>query len=145
MSPGVAGLIDAAYHQSKLPPRVREAARLRIAQLNECPISLQFRAASVMWQGVDEELYAHVAEYRKYPGYSEEERLAVEYAERFVTDHLGIDDGQLAIEAMTSLAKRSAAAIFCSMVERYSRRALISATIHGAQSVSVTPWSSNCR
>jgi alkylhydroperoxidase family enzyme len=43
-------------------------------------------------QGVDEELYAHVAEYREYPGYTEQERLAVEYAERFVTDHLGIDD-----------------------------------------------------
>jgi hypothetical protein len=38
MSPGVAGLIDTAYHQSKLPARVREAARMRIAQLNDCPI-----------------------------------------------------------------------------------------------------------
>jgi alkylhydroperoxidase family enzyme len=43
-------------------------------------------------QGADEELYAHVAEYRDYPGYSEQERLAVEFAERFVTDHLGMDD-----------------------------------------------------
>jgi alkylhydroperoxidase family enzyme len=46
-------------------------------------------------QGVDEELYAHVAEYRDYPGYSERERIAVEYAERFVTDHLSIDDAFL--------------------------------------------------
>jgi alkylhydroperoxidase family enzyme len=43
-------------------------------------------------QGVDEELYAHVAEYRDHPGYSEPERLAIEYAERFVTDHLSIDE-----------------------------------------------------
>jgi alkylhydroperoxidase family enzyme len=43
-------------------------------------------------QGVDEELYAHVAEYRDHPGYSQQERLAIEYAERFVTDHLSIDD-----------------------------------------------------
>jgi alkylhydroperoxidase family enzyme len=43
-------------------------------------------------QGVDEDLYAHVAEYRDHPGYSEQERLAIEYAERFVTDHLSIDD-----------------------------------------------------
>ena len=43
-------------------------------------------------QGVDEELYAHVAEYRDHPGYSQHERLAIEYAERFVTDHLSIDD-----------------------------------------------------
>jgi hypothetical protein len=38
MSAGVAGIVDAAYHQSKLPARVREAARMRIAQLNDCPI-----------------------------------------------------------------------------------------------------------
>jgi hypothetical protein len=38
MSAGVAGIIDTAYHKSKLPARVREAARMRIAQLNDCPI-----------------------------------------------------------------------------------------------------------
>lgn len=38
MSSGVAALIDIAYHKSKLPVRVREAARMRIAQLNDCPI-----------------------------------------------------------------------------------------------------------
>ena len=43
-------------------------------------------------QGVDEELYEHVAEYRDHPGYSQQERLAIEYAERFVTDHLSIDE-----------------------------------------------------
>jgi alkylhydroperoxidase family enzyme len=43
-------------------------------------------------QGVDEDLYAHVAEYRDHPGYSQQERLAIEYAERFVTDHLSIDE-----------------------------------------------------
>ena len=43
-------------------------------------------------QGVEEELYGHVAEYRDHPGYSEQERLAIEYAERFVTDHLSIDE-----------------------------------------------------
>jgi alkylhydroperoxidase family enzyme len=34
----VANLSKAAYHDSILPPRVREAARMRIAQLNDCPI-----------------------------------------------------------------------------------------------------------
>ena len=43
-------------------------------------------------QGVEEELYGHVAEYRDHPGYSEQERLAIEYAERFVTDHPSIDE-----------------------------------------------------
>ena len=43
-------------------------------------------------QGVTEEMYAHVAEYRERDGYSDRERLAIEYAERFALDHLGLDD-----------------------------------------------------
>jgi alkylhydroperoxidase family enzyme len=42
-------------------------------------------------QGVTEDMYAHVAEH-DHPGYSEGERLAVEYAERFALDHLNLDD-----------------------------------------------------
>jgi alkylhydroperoxidase family enzyme len=43
-------------------------------------------------QGVTPDLYEHVAEYRKRAGYTEREKLAIEYAERFVLDHLGMDD-----------------------------------------------------
>ncbi|HEX4539771.1 MAG TPA: hypothetical protein VH112_05945 [Acidimicrobiales bacterium] len=42
-------------------------------------------------QGLTEEFYRHVAEYRT-ADYSEQERLAIEYAERFVLDHTRIDD-----------------------------------------------------
>ncbi|HZP28406.1 MAG TPA: hypothetical protein VFC99_05605 [Acidimicrobiia bacterium] len=34
----VAGLSDAVYGKSELHPRVREAVRMRIAQINDCPI-----------------------------------------------------------------------------------------------------------
>lgn len=34
----VAALSTAVYQESKLPPRVREAVRMRIAQINDCPI-----------------------------------------------------------------------------------------------------------
>ena len=34
----VAELSAAVYGESKLPPRVREAVRMRIAQINDCPI-----------------------------------------------------------------------------------------------------------
>lgn len=34
----VGRLVDAAYKKSRLPAREREAARMRIAQLNDCPI-----------------------------------------------------------------------------------------------------------
>ncbi len=45
-----------------------------------------------MQQGVDEALYDHVAEYHDHDAYTEREKLAIEYAERFVLDHLAIDD-----------------------------------------------------
>jgi len=38
MGKAVARLSDAAYNASVLPVRVREAARMRIAQINDCPI-----------------------------------------------------------------------------------------------------------
>jgi alkylhydroperoxidase family enzyme len=85
-------LVDAAYNQSMLDVRVREAARMRIAQLNDCPVCLTFRAASVKEKGVEEDFYAHVAEHETSDLYSEQERLAIAYAERFALDHLAIDD-----------------------------------------------------
>lgn len=45
-----------------------------------------------MQQGVDKALYEHVAEYHDHDGYTAREKLAIEYAERFVLDHLAIDD-----------------------------------------------------
>jgi alkylhydroperoxidase family enzyme len=38
MGKAIARLSDAAYNLSVLPVRVREAARMRIAQINDCPI-----------------------------------------------------------------------------------------------------------
>jgi AhpD family alkylhydroperoxidase len=84
-------LVDAAYHKSILPARVREAARLRIAQLNECTVCLAFRADSVRAQGLDESFYSCVGSLAQ-DTLSEQERLAIEYAERFAVDHASIDD-----------------------------------------------------
>lgn len=92
LSRAVNRLTDAAYNKSILPTRVREAARMRIAQLNDCPVCRTFRAESVKAQGLTEEFYAHIADAGAHPQYDERERLAVEYAERFATDHLAIDD-----------------------------------------------------
>ena len=83
--------VHAAYNKSILPPRVREAARMRIAQLNECTVCLGFRADTVRAQGLDEAFYCAVGTPDE-DGLSEQERLAVEYAERFGTDHTTIDD-----------------------------------------------------
>src|SRR5579863_9385338 len=92
MGSAINRLVDAAYNKSILPVRVREAARMRIAQLNECPVCLTFRAASVKDQGVNEDFYAHVADHETSTQYSDQERLAISYAERFAVDHTAIDD-----------------------------------------------------
>jgi alkylhydroperoxidase family enzyme len=92
MGRAVTRLVEAAYNRSILPVRVREGARMRIAQLNDCPVCLAFRAQSVKEQGVTEDFYRHVADHDAADGYSPQERLAIEYAERFALDHLSIDD-----------------------------------------------------
>ena len=43
-------------------------------------------------QGLSEEDYAAVADWRHSDRFSERERVAIEYAERFVADHLSLDD-----------------------------------------------------
>jgi alkylhydroperoxidase family enzyme len=65
---------------------------MRIAQLNDCAACSVFRAPSVVAAGVPEAAYEHLHEYRTYPGYTERQRLAIEYAERFAADHHSIDD-----------------------------------------------------
>ena len=83
--------VHAAYNKSILPTRVREAVRIRIAQLNECTVCLGFRADTVKAQGLDEEFYCAVGTPDE-AGLTDQERLAVEYAERFAINHTSIDD-----------------------------------------------------
>jgi AhpD family alkylhydroperoxidase len=96
LRPEMAGMVDrmitTAYQRSKLPAAEREVARIRIAQLNACDACATFRAPSVVEAGVTEEHYEHLADYRTWPGYTVRQRLAIEYAERFASDHRAIDD-----------------------------------------------------
>jgi AhpD family alkylhydroperoxidase len=90
--PMMTAMIEGPYQHSKLPVREREAARVRIAELNDCRICRDFRARSVVAGGATEELYEHVTDAHEHEGYSDRERLAIEFAERFAIDHQGIDD-----------------------------------------------------
>jgi AhpD family alkylhydroperoxidase len=85
-------MIRGAYEQSVLPASERELARMRIAQINDCAACAGFRAPSVLEAGVAPELYDNVAAYATYPGYTPRQRLAIEYAERFASDHASIGD-----------------------------------------------------
>jgi AhpD family alkylhydroperoxidase len=85
-------MIRGAYQQSILPADERELARMRIAQINECVACAGFRAQSVLDAGVSPALYENVAAYASYPGYTTRQRLAIEFADRFATDHASMDD-----------------------------------------------------
>ena len=81
----MAGFSDAVYNKNRLPMRVRELARMVIALDNECVVCQNTRDAEGIAAGVDEDLYDHAAEWRTWPGYSAQERIAAEFAERFAT------------------------------------------------------------
>jgi AhpD family alkylhydroperoxidase len=88
----VTAMIDGPYKHSRLPVREREAARVRIAQLNDCVICRDFRARSALEGGATPDLYAHVEDAHTHDAYTDRERLAVEFAERFVLAHTDMDD-----------------------------------------------------
>jgi 4-carboxymuconolactone decarboxylase len=91
---GLGGLSSAVYDKSELPLREREVARMRIARANECEVCRNTRDALGAAAGVDEDLYEHVIEWATWPGYSERERLAAEFAERFAADHIGLREDE---------------------------------------------------
>jgi alkylhydroperoxidase family enzyme len=97
MAPAIGKLVDAAYNKSILPVGVREAARIRVAQLNDCTVCLTFRADSVKAQGLGEDLYRAVgSDDGERTGLTEQEGLAIEFAELFALDHDRIDEAFLA-------------------------------------------------
>ncbi len=86
-------MVSTVYGQSVLPCRgARGGADAHRPGLNDCSACGTFRAPSVQEAGVTEEMYEHVADPAAFPGYTDRQRLAIEYAERFATDHRAIDD-----------------------------------------------------
>lgn len=90
----LADFSDAVYHRNRLPLRVREIAGMAIALDNECVVCQNTRFGDGPAAGVDEEFYAHVRQWRTWPGYSTEERTAAEFAHRFASDHTGLRDDE---------------------------------------------------
>lgn len=90
----MAKFTNAVYTKGRLPLRVRELARMVIALDNECVVCQNTRDGDGPASGVDEELYDHAAQWRTWPGYSERERVAAEFAHRFATDHTGLREDE---------------------------------------------------
>jgi len=77
---------DAVYNRTKLPAREFEAARITMARINDCNICKTLRTEG----GPDEAFYDAVLGDKG--GLSDREALAAEFADRFATDHLEMDD-----------------------------------------------------
>ena len=92
MGMAAGALSHAIYDQSIVPVRERELARIRIAQINGCAICLTWRKTDGASEVMTEADYANVAEWPTYDGYTERERLAIEYAEKFALAHETLDD-----------------------------------------------------
>ena len=91
----MAGFSSAVYSdRNRLPMRVRELARIVMAHDNECTVCVNTRDADGPAAGVDEELYEHALEWRTWPGFTEQERVAAEFAHRFGTDHAKLRDDE---------------------------------------------------
>lgn len=90
IGPAAARFSGAVYERSTLTLREFEAARTRIAQINQCLFCLDWRTERA-GQKVDESFYDEVAAWETSSVLSERERLAAGYAERFAADHLSLD------------------------------------------------------
>ena len=86
------GAMEVAVAKSTLDRRLHELVRMRIALINQCTVCMDWRNAT--WLD-DDQLLLSVADYASAPGFTDAERVALEYAERFSTDSANIDDDLL--------------------------------------------------
>ncbi|QDX80802.1 carboxymuconolactone decarboxylase [Denitratisoma sp. DHT3] len=115
---GLSVLGQAVYTASGLPLRILEAARMRIAIANDCHTCRNARQARATECGLDQDFYAHILEWRSWPGFNARERLAIEYAERFTQDHLGLagdDDFWQRLRRQFTDVEISSLAVCCSL------------------------------
>jgi alkylhydroperoxidase family enzyme len=77
---------------SIIPVREHEAARMRIAHINGCSPCSEARVQDMAAHGLDESFYAEVDDPERRGRYTERERLAIEFAERFAAGKEAFDD-----------------------------------------------------
>jgi AhpD family alkylhydroperoxidase len=91
LAQAVAAYNDAVF-ASTLDWRLHELVRMRIAQINGCTVCLAWRTPEAIEAGVTEELLADVEGYADDAAYTDAERVALEFTERFCTDSAAIED-----------------------------------------------------
>jgi|SRR4051794_22442231 len=91
--PAVAAALDevraALRETGSLSPRLVELLRLRVAFHNQCRSCMALRYEPDL---VDEDLVCSLERPAELPGLTDAEREALDFADRFATNHLSIDD-----------------------------------------------------
>jgi AhpD family alkylhydroperoxidase len=89
---GIVALGAGLKRDRTLPERLVELVRLRIAWHNQCRSCMAVRYRDAVADGVDEALVCSLERPAEAPDLTAAERAALDYADRFATDHLSIDD-----------------------------------------------------
>ena len=95
-SPGVAKAIIqfgmSLQQSSRLPRRLVELVRLRVAFHNRCRTCMTYRYRSAIDEGVTENLVCSLEKPSEAPDLTDREKAAIAYADLAATDHFSIDD-----------------------------------------------------
>lgn len=90
------GFAFAMMQHARLPRRLVELVRLRIAFHNQCRSCMAIRYQSALDAGVTEDLVCSLARPFEAPDLTAAEKAALAYADLSATDHLSIDDAMFA-------------------------------------------------
>ena len=85
------GLVENMRREGTLSQRLMELTRLRIAFHNQCRICMSTRYQSAVEEGLDEATVCALEAPQEAENLSPAEKMAIEFADRFATDHLSID------------------------------------------------------
>lgn len=86
------GTFNAAVADSQLPRRLHELVRYRIAEINGCVRCQAYRLPGAREAGATEEVLGQVADWRRSQEFTEVERQALDFAERFSLCPQEVDD-----------------------------------------------------
>jgi alkylhydroperoxidase family enzyme len=84
----------AFFNDSDLSPRERELIRFRVVLETDCNLCAATRPADDLAgyseEEIPEEAYQRVLEYKTWSGYTERDRLVIEFTQRYMLDYQGI-------------------------------------------------------
>ena len=84
--------LNVAIHESRLDPRLHELVRYRVAELDRCTYCLAWRSPAARDAGVTDDLLSRVSRSAEDDGFTDAERLALDFTERFCGPSTSIDD-----------------------------------------------------